>query len=202
MTKTLKDWPSNCEADFFDALPEAGSKTFFDFTKPINTLYYVRFHDPVTHETHVIPETHLGGFLKSLEKDFKTFIPGPFLGFHDDLEQIFWWPQGDDEKPPVPQGIVGVTEKHTEWDLFERATIVFYEIQKAPRGWVFSSEPGHFQVKPIRQWIFDYTEPDHETDADMSEECSDLETDPDMPDLSGHEPAESVYNYLNPVFGG
>ena len=169
MTKTLKDWPSNCEADFFDALPAAGSKTFFDFTKDEEPWYYARFHDPATHRSHVIPEVRLAGFLETLEEDFKTSVPVPFLGFYDDLEEI-WWPEG--EITPVPEGIVGVSEEHNGSEVFERARIVFYAIQKAPGGWLFLAEPGHFQVKPIREWILDYTRDRPETDPETPEPVS------------------------------
>ena len=192
MTKTLKDWPSNCEADFFDALGQPGSQTFFDFTSDGgDALYYARFHNLVTHESYVIPETHLAGFSEALEKEFKTYAQKDFLGFYDDLEEV-WWPQAVNGKriTPTPRGIVGVIEKYTETSLFERVKIVFYDIQKAPDGWVFSSNTGHFEVKPICEWFLDYT---------FGEPIE--ESDPEIPDSDMSDPPESVH-YRNQVFDG
>jgi len=161
-------------ADLFNALPEAGSKTFFDLTEATVPLYYARFHDPITGESHVLPEVGLADFFKAVENDFKKHIPAPFLGFYDDLEEI-WWPHGDDEKriAPIPEGVVGITTaQHIEPGQFERSKIVFFAVQKAPEGWVFPVEPGRFLVKPFREWILDYTF--------ESQSESDPESDPEM----------------------
>ena len=175
MTKTLKDWPSNCDKDFFDALPAAGSKTFLDFSKKDESLYYARCHDSVTNASHVLPEACLGGFLEFLESDFQKHITGNFLGLLDNLEHI-WWPEDVNGKRinPAPEGIVAAVEEEVAFfvedgPICEIAKIVFYEIQKAPAGWVLPAEPGHFQVKPVREWILDYTFAESESEEEPSE---------------------------------
>lgn len=197
---SLKDWPSNCSSELFDALPEAGSQTLLDFTEGKN--YYARFHDNYTDESLVIPETSLAGLLGAAEENF-TVVSGPFrfLGFYKDLEEI-WWPDEDDEnrKHPVPTGIVGVFEEYVNTPTFDRVKVVFYSVRKVPGGWLFSSQPNQFHVKPFHQWILDYTKA-HEMNPDLPDLISDDETIMDSDEYEATVEFPASVTYRNPVFG-
>ncbi len=132
---------------------------FFDLNdNNDNLLYYARFHNPVTDESYVIPETTLSLFLDELGKEYNTYITEPFMGFVSDLDEIWWFNQVDGKRViSNPDGIVGVVIYDTRNKYYQRCHINFYRVKKVSDGWFNSAPQDHFQVKLIREWVLDTT---------------------------------------------
>lgn len=154
----MAETTSNCSLEFFDALPANGDKKFLDHTyDPDAKPYYLRRFSPDSGLSTVTNEINLAGFMNELENDPIALAKNGFRGFHTDMESI-WWAHADD-----PFGVWGIAtqERH---NFYERVTIDFYEIARAPSGWVFST-PDEYLVTKLRTWVLDYMYPeDSETE--------------------------------------
>ncbi len=162
-TKTLKDWPNNCSDEFFAALPAPGAKKPLDFSDE-EKLYYIRRIDPDTGVNTVTTDTNLGGFVSILEKDAVPWKQ--FRGFHTDMENM-WWLHADN-----PWGVWGIATQEGH-DFYQRVTIDFYQISRAPSGWVFSAPANEYLVTKLRTWVLDYMYPEYDEETDEETESDD-----------------------------